>query len=145
MHLYYKNKHSAIFVVPQTALCHFLWGSASRFVKKNVREIFGGFNKMDYLCVIKAKGKRSRRRKPTKTYHIKVDWETHQLIVKYRDKLSCLMSGPIPLSGEWRCPRHQGGLQRTASTQILSFGVSSHSFDVDLKRKGRPHVACPSF
>lgn len=27
-------------------------------------------------------------------YHIKVDWETHQLIVKYRDKLSRPMAGP---------------------------------------------------
>lgn len=40
--------------------------------------------------------------------------------------LSCLMAGPIPLFGEWRCLRHQGGLQRMASAQILSFGVSSH-------------------
>ena len=23
-----------------------------------------------------------------KTYHIKVDWETHQILLKYRDKLS---------------------------------------------------------
>ena len=124
MHLYYKNKHSAIFVVPQTALCHFLWGSASRFVKKNVREIFGGFNKMDYLCVIKAKGKRSRRRKPTKTYHIKVDWETRQFYMKYRDKLS----------GQWRAsttalavgafePEDYKG--RRALKSCL-FGVSSH-------------------
>ena len=51
--------------------------------------------------------------------------------------LSCLMAGPIPLFGEWRCLRHQGGLQRMASAQILSFGVSSHSFDVALLKKGQ--------
>ncbi|WP_302612303.1 hypothetical protein, partial [uncultured Muribaculum sp.] len=59
-----------------------------------------------------------------KKYHIKVDWETHQIFMKYRDKLSCLMAGPILINfGEAYCP---GGLQRTASAQILSFGVSSH-------------------
>lgn len=26
-------------------------------------------------------------------YHIKVDWETHQLFMKYRDKLSLVMAG----------------------------------------------------
>lgn len=31
-----------------------------------------------------------------KIYHIKVDWETHQLYVKCRDKLSQPMAGPIP-------------------------------------------------
>ena len=29
-----------------------------------------------------------------KNNHIKVDWETHQILLKYRDKLSCPMAGP---------------------------------------------------
>lgn len=40
------------------------------------------------------------------------------------------MAGPAPKGVDlWS----QGGLQRLESTQILSFGVSSHSFGVDLK------------
>lgn len=62
--------------------------------------------------------------------HIKANWETHQIYQKYRDKLAL----------QWRAPRRktlplpgaQGGLQSLASTQILSFGVSSHSFGVVL-------------
>lgn len=57
-----------------------------------------------------------------KIYHIKVDWETHQIFMKYRDKRNNLMAGPI--SNERFL--HPGGLQRIVSTQILSFGVSSH-------------------
>ena len=56
-------------------------------------------------------------------HHIKVDWETHQILMKYRDKLRRLMAGPILARGGLISP---GGLQRAAGTQILSFGVSSH-------------------
>ncbi len=81
---------------------------------------------MLYLCVVIVKRERfntSKNNTSFKVYHIKVDWETHQLLVKYRDKLSQPMAGPIPLVGGIKCP---GGLQRRTSTQILSFGVSSH-------------------
>lgn len=36
-----------------------------------------------------------------KIYHIKVDWETHQIYMKYRDKLSRLMAGPDRFSERW--------------------------------------------
>lgn len=39
------------------------------------------------------------------------------------------MAGPTPQGVDLRVA---GGLQRLESPQILSFGVSSHSFDVDL-------------
>lgn len=42
----------------------------------------------------------------------------------------CLsMAGPTSQDVD---PRVAGGLQRLVNPQILSFGVSSHSFDVDL-------------
>ena len=42
----------------------------------------------------------------------------------------CLsMAGPTSKDVD---PRVAGGLQRLVNPQILSFGVSSHSFDVDL-------------
>ncbi len=74
----------------------------------------------------------------TRIYHIKAYWETHQNKKKCRDKLV----------RQWRAPHHKvltasivtGGLQRLASTQILSFGVSSQSFDVDLTT-GESHYA----
>ena len=57
---------------------------------------------MLYLCVVIVKRERfntSKNNTSFKVYHIKVDWETHQLLVKYRDKLSQPMAGPIPLVG----------------------------------------------
>lgn len=53
------------------------------------------FNNNLYLCVI-----RTKAREP-KMYHIKVDWETHQFYMKYRDKLSRLMAGPNRFSERW--------------------------------------------
>jgi len=53
------------------------------------------FNNKKYLCVI-----RTKAREPT-IYHIKVDWETHQIYVKYRDKLSRLMAGPDRSPERW--------------------------------------------
>ena len=29
--------------------------------------------------------------------HTKVDWETHQILMKCRDKLNSVMAGPIPV------------------------------------------------
>ncbi len=55
------------------------------------------------------------------------DWETHQFYMKYRDKLSRPMAGLDPRK---RVAFTPGGLQRSASTQILSFGVSSSSSGV---------------
>ena len=69
---------------------------------KNIRK-----NMMEYLkceqgcitCVIKMK--RESFTVPAtdyyilSAYHIKVDWETHQLQMKCRDKLSRPMAGPI--------------------------------------------------
>lgn len=46
-----------------------------------------------------------------------------QILMKCRDKLSRPVAGPILFREKRLAP---GGLQRTASTQILSFGVSSH-------------------
>ena len=65
--------------------------------------------------------------------HIKANWETHQIYQKYRDTLVCQWRAPMPKGIDLRVT---GGLQRLASTQILSFGVSSHSFDVDFIKVG---------
>ncbi len=72
-------------------------------------------NEKQYLCVIKIPD------------HIRDDWETLQFILKYRDKLRRPMAGLSFLREEASKP---GGLQRSASTQILSLGVSSSCSDV---------------
>ena len=61
--------------------------------------------------------------------HIKVDWETLQIILKCRDKLCRPMAGLSRCLQVGGCLR-AGGLQRTASTQILSFRSFIASFDV---------------
>ncbi len=53
--------------------------------------MFGNINQCSYLCVVKEKQEASLRMKDN---HIKVDWETHQILLKYRGKLSCPMAGP---------------------------------------------------
>lgn len=47
------------------------------------------------LLILRYKIKRT-----LKSYHIKVDWETLQIIMKCRDKLSYPMAGPSYLSIE---------------------------------------------
>ncbi len=41
--------------------------------------------------------------------HIRDDWETLQFYLKYRDKLSRLMAGLIPLEGGIHCPEDYKG------------------------------------
>ena len=59
--------------------------------------------------------------------HIKVDWETHQILLKCRDKLSRPMAGPIP-SGRLFKPRRitKGGEHSNPVIRsfIASFGVA---------------------
>ena len=55
---------------------------------------------MIYLCVIiiqngtrEFPGSNPLSQQRHNSYHIKVDWETHQILLKYRDKLTCSMAG----------------------------------------------------
>ena len=70
-----------------------------------------------------------QRRESRTIFHIKVDWETLQIIMKCRDKLSRPMAGP---KFSCRTAFMPGGLQRTTSTQILSYRSFIASFDVGL-------------
>ena len=73
--------------------------------------------------------------------HIKADWETHQIFMKCRDKLSFPMAGPNLLVGAFM----PGGLQRIGSPQILIIGVSSYPFDVAfIPMPVQPIVASPA-
>ncbi len=73
------------------------------------------------LCY-KDKGKRAER-----INHIKVDWETHQFYMKYRDKLSCPMAGPNRFSERWLITQadYKGGelSNPVIRSFIASFGV----------------------
>ncbi len=53
----------------------------------------------EQTCCIKFALYKQRTRGPQRNFHIKVDWETLQIFMKYRDKLSRPMAGPI-LSSE---------------------------------------------
>lgn len=75
-----------------------------------------------------------------KIYHIKVDWETLQIIMKYRDKLSHPMAGPNLFRGALK----PGGLQRRASTQTLSIRSFIASFGVEFIKEVMP-VGVASF
>lgn len=107
-------------------------------------------NSFAYLCVIKSKAREpgaglesGQERKPRslwdsrerlKIYHIKVDWETLQIIMKYRDKLSHPMAGPNLFGGALM----PGGLQRKASTQNLSIRSFIASFGVGFIKEVSP-------
>lgn len=63
-----------------------------------------------------------------KVYHIKENWETHQILTNTETNLP-VDGGPHALRG---VDSVAGGLQRSAGPQILSIGVSSQYFDVGL-------------
>lgn len=107
------------------------------FLMKNHPRIICTFELLCLTLRYKIKRRESRRQADKKIvgmpyieryYHIKVDWETLQIIMKYRDKLSWPMAGPDSLGSAFM----PGGLQRTTSTQILSFRSFIASFDVAL-------------
>ena len=62
------------------------------------------------------------------SYHIKVDWETHQIFLKYRDKLSCPMAGPTSMR-RYFYPRRITKDSEHSNPVIRSFIAS---FDVDI-------------
>ncbi len=66
-----------------------------------------------------------------KNPHIKVDWETLQIILKSRDKLSIPMAG-LNFRKKVSAICRPDGLQRYASTQILSYRSFIASFGVEL-------------
>lgn len=100
---------------------------------------FGKSNSMLYICVINTDKRvcqrQSRRfsRPPTQEEN-----PTSKLIGKLikfirNTETSLPVNGGPRAERRWRSLRApQGGLQRLASSQILSFGVSSHSFGVVL-------------
>ena len=73
------------------------------FLMKNHPRIICTFELLCLTLRYKIKRRESRRQADKKIvgmpyieryYHIKVDWETLQIIMKYRDKLSWPMAGP---------------------------------------------------
>jgi len=84
----------------------------------------------------KNKAKQRRRNKERQSQnHIKANWETHQIKMKYRDNLSDAMAGPPPQGGDTF--GYTGGLQSAGRPQNLSVGVSSQYFDVGIIKEAR--------
>lgn len=71
---------------------------------------------------------------PSTKYHIKVDWETLQIISNFREQLPSSNGGPRP---DFRSVHslNAGGLQRAAGTQNLSIRSFIASFDVALTNR----------
>ena len=63
-------------------------------------------------------------------YHIKVDWETLQIILKHRVRSRRPMAGPAQPQRQSPRASVARGLQRTAGTQILFIRSFIASFDV---------------